>query len=464
METEPWLRFWGALSRTRNAAFIATLSAIGLRVRLVETLDAHGAGLVCFETLDDGLLRFIADVTQVGDTRVIAVRIATTRLSSAAVWRLLQAGAADVLEGDCADELAEPVKARFVRWNDMETLLHSPHVLKKLIGGSACWRATLRQIVEVAHFTDACVLLMGESGTGKELLARLVHDISAGASGGSLSVLDCTTVTPELAGSEFFGHERGAFTSAVASREGAFSLANGGTLFLDEVGELPITLQAQLLRVIQEGVYKRVGSSAWQRTKFRLVCATNRDLPEMVKHGEFRSDLYYRIATWMFRVPPLRERRDDILPLARHFLRSLRPDLASTDFAPSVEEFLLSRDYPGNVRELKQLITRIASRHVGSNAITVGGVPQDERPRVAPDEPSWRNSEFDHCVRCALLAGVGLKEIGEIAKQVAVRIAIDQAHGNVQVAARCLHVTERAVQLRRACQRSSTRGAGASNQ
>src|SRR5262249_44123862 len=153
-----------------------------------------------------------------------------------------------------------------------------------------------------------------------ELLARLIHELNAATKERSLVVVDCTTIVPELSGSEFFGHERGAFTGAVAARDGAFALADGGTLFLDEIGELPSHLQAQLLRVIEEGTYKRVGGNAWQRTNFRLVCATNRDLPRLVEAGKFRGDLYFRIASWVFRIPPLSERIEDILPLARHFL------------------------------------------------------------------------------------------------------------------------------------------------
>src|SRR5690606_31880967 len=136
-----------------------------------------------------------------------------------------------------------------------------------------------------------------------------------------LVILDCSTIVPELAGSEFFGHERGAFTGALITREGAFALADGGTLFLDEIGELPLHLQVQLLRVIQEGTYKKVGSNTWKSTRFRLICATNRDLSEEVKKGRFRADLFYRIASWTFHLPPLRERKEDILPLALHFLK-----------------------------------------------------------------------------------------------------------------------------------------------
>ena len=214
------------------------------------------------------------------------------------------------------------------------------------MGDSPNWGALLRQVVEVAAFNQTSVLLTGESGTGKELVARLIHALDRRPAKGPLVVVDCTTVVPTLSGSEFFGHERGAFTGAVAARDGAFGRADGGTLFLDEIGELPLPLQAELLRVIQEGTYKRVGSDTWRDTSFRLVCATNRPLRHAVESGQFRSDLYHRIAAWSCELPPLRQRRDDILALATHFLSELVPSLSRPPFDPAVTESCSPREYP----------------------------------------------------------------------------------------------------------------------
>ena len=152
------------------------------------------------------------------------------------------------------------------------------------------------------------MLSLGETGTGKELAARLIHTLDRRPRKGDLVVLDCATVVPQLAGSEFFGHERGAFTDAVAGRDGCFALANGGTLFLDEIGELPLTLQAELLRAIQERTFKRVGSNVWRSSVFRLVCASNRELLAEVGQSAFRMDLYYRVASVTITLPPLRDR------------------------------------------------------------------------------------------------------------------------------------------------------------
>ncbi len=187
------------------------------------------------------------------------------------------------------------IAARLKRWLTIDELIASPEIRDTLVGEGCAWVSMLRDVVEFARFTDASLLITGESGTGKELVARLIHALDP-LRRKRLVLLDCSTVVPELSGSEFFGHERGAFTTAVAEREGAFALADGGTLFLDEVGELPLRLQAELLRVVQERTYKRIGSNTWKETNFRLICATNRDLREEKARGAFRADFYHRLA------------------------------------------------------------------------------------------------------------------------------------------------------------------------
>jgi transcriptional regulator with GAF, ATPase, and Fis domain len=292
---------------------------------------------------------------------------------------------------------------------------------------------------------------MGDSGTGKELVARLIHTLNPHEKDGALFILDCTTIVPTLSGIEFFGHEKGAFTGAVGARVGAFAMANNGTLFLDEVGELPLDLQAELLRVIQEGTYKRVGSNVWSRTRFRLVCATNRDLGELQRAGRFRSDLYYRIAGWTIRLPTLAERPGDVSELAAHFVREFMPKSPHTSIDETVNGLLDARHYPGNVRDLKHLIARICARHVGPGPITVGDVPEDERPsRPATVVGIEQRASLDDGVRAALMAGMSLREIGEAAKRAAINIALSEAQGSTRRAARRLGVTERALQLRRA--------------
>ena len=292
-------------------------------------------------------------------------------------------------------------------------------------------------------------------------MARLIHQLDGRPGKKDLVVLDCATVVPSLSGSEFFGHEKGAFTGAAGPRDGAFALADGGTLFLDEVGELPPNLQAELLRVIQEGMYKRVGSNTWRTTDFRLVSATNRDLFQDQRAGRFRLDLYYRIAAWQFRLPSLHERREDIEPLAQTFLSRSSPNGAAPKFEPAVRAFLLAREYPGNVRDLRQLVERMSQRHVGNGPVTVGDVPDEDRPAgVAGDGPGrpvgpgpWHAGAFDESVREAVARGVSLKEITRVAAETAVSAALAGSSGSVTMAAKSLGVTARALQLRRAAGR-----------
>ena len=219
-----------------------------------------------------------------------------------------------------------------------------------------------------------------------------------------------------------------------------------------------LTLQAQLLRVIQEKTYKRVGSNTWRHTEFRLVCATNRDLQHEEAHHHFRRDLYYRIASWTCQLPPLRERTEDILPLAHYFMqqyaRDHRPGTEPPDLDESVREYLLARAFPGNVRDLKQLVSRFMVRHVGPGPITLGDIPEEERPTAGSSPEDWRNAEFERLIRSALASGAGLKEIGSTAEDTAVRLAIDDAQGNLQRAADRLGVTDRALQMRQASRRA----------
>jgi transcriptional regulator with GAF, ATPase, and Fis domain len=453
MDREPWIHFCGLKDPLSRKSILDSLSNNGVTTQSLNINAPSDEGIVCFSRVDEDLYEFVREVSHNREKRVLAVPVAGVRLDSEQAWRLLLAGASDVFLGSSASEMAERVKARFERWRVVDELLQSPAIKKNLIGGSPAWRSALRQIVEVARFTNTAVLLIGESGTGKEMVGRLVHELDPRNASKQLVVVDCTTIAPELSGSEFFGHERGAFTGAVGTRDGAFAEADGGTLFLDEVGELSLALQAQLLRVVQEGTYKRVGSNAWHRSQFRLVSATNRNLVDGIEKGQFRHDLYHRIGGWIFRVPPLHERREDILPLACHFLRAFLPDISVADFDLPVREYLLGRAYPGNVRDLRQLIARISSRHVGPGPITVGDLPDDEHPAGAPAKENWRVPEFERSIAQALSLGVGLKEISQAAADAATRIAVREEDGNLRDAARRLGITDRALQMRRAAWR-----------
>ena len=237
----------------------------------------------------------------------------------------------------------------------------------EILGESEPVRRMLALVAKAVR-GDLPVLVTGESGAGKELVARAVHDGSARArarpnhpSGGAFVVLNCAAIPRELMESELFGHEKGAFTGAVAQHDGVFAQADGGTLFLDEIGELAPDLQAKLLRVLQDGQVRRVGGAETRAVDVRVVSATHRDIPAMVADGAFRQDLYYRLAGFPIAVPPLRARGTDALLLADHFLRATvarHPDLEARFLSPAARRTILAAAWPGNVRELKTAVER----------------------------------------------------------------------------------------------------------
>jgi len=230
----------------------------------------------------------------------------------------------------------------------------------KMVGVSAAWRAAVEQ-AELAARSDARILLTGESGTGKELLAAHIHELSPFAAGPFIKV-NCAAIPTELLESELFGHEKGAFTGAAALRRGKFELADGGTIFLDEVGDLHPASQAKLLRVLQEGEFHRVGGERTIRVNVCVIAATNRDLAALAARRQFREDLYYRLSVVPIRVPPLRERPEDIRPLAEYFLEDF---CARNNFKPKrldegVFPLLAGYAWPGNARELRNVVERMA--------------------------------------------------------------------------------------------------------
>jgi transcriptional regulator with GAF, ATPase, and Fis domain len=450
-----WLHYWEPTPRSDKEALTRELTRYRINSEPLDQNSPSGAGICVFSEPTPELRDFLRIVSRAGRERIIAVAVIGGLVNRVCHWDLLQAGASDVLVWSDPDRVARQVRTRFERWLSIDELIEGPSVADFVVGKSSVWRAILRGIVEIARFSDAPALILGESGTGKEIVARLFHLLDPRPTKRELVVLDCSTVVPGLSGSEFFGHERGAFTGAVSERDGAFALANGGTLFLDEIGELPLPLQAQLLRVVQEHTYKRVGGNTWRRTDFRLVCATNRDLVELIRRGEFRADLYYRIASFVCKLPALRERLEDIIPLAKHFLREIHPNGEPPQFDAAVRDYLLQREYPGNVRDLRQVVSRLMYRYVGDGTITVGNIPPEERPLPGPEDIAWLDLQFERVIQRAVLFGAGLKAIGRAAEDVAIRIATHEEDGNLSRAARRLGVTDRALQLRRANRRQT---------
>jgi formate hydrogenlyase transcriptional activator len=255
---------------------------------------------------------------------------------------------------------------------DKETVLipedniRSGHNFAEIIGESPVLKVALR-LVSIVAPTDSTVMILGETGTGKELIARATHDLSSRRDR-TFVKLNCAAIPLGLLESELFGHERGAFTGAVARKTGRFEQANGGTLFLDEVGDIPLELQAKLLRVLQEQEFERLGSNYTHKVDVRLIAATRRDLAAMVKQGTFREDLYYRLWVFPIHVPALRQRTEDIPKLVQHFtnLYSRRMNKNIEEIPPEAMSALVQYRWPGNIRELQHFIERsvILSPHL----------------------------------------------------------------------------------------------------
>src|SRR5437016_6342094 len=240
----------------------------------------------------------------------------------------------------------------------LEDEIRTEYNFEDIIGESSALKRVLRQVETVAP-TDSAVLIRGETGTGKELIARAIHDLS-GRRGRTFVKVNCAAIPTGLLESELFGHERGAFTGAIAQRIGRFELADGGTLFLDEVGDIPLELQPKLLRVLQGRGFERLGSTRTKRVDVRIVAATNRNLEEMVAAGTFRNDLYYRVNVFPITLPPLRERPEDIPPLVRYFVQTFarRMNKRIETIPADAMMALSSYAWPGNVRELENAIER----------------------------------------------------------------------------------------------------------
>lgn len=303
--------------------------------------------------------------------------------------------------------------------------------LGPLVGGSSRMRELYALIRAVAP-TPAPVLVQGESGTGKELAARAIHELSGRS--GPLVVFDAAATSPDLIRSELFGHAKGAFTGAAESREGAFRRADGGTLFLDEFGELPLTLQPNLLRALESREVTPVGSDRTYPVDVRVVVATNRDLESEVRAGRCREDLYHRIAVVRLKLPPLRERREDVPGLVRHFAAKLAAD---SELGADVLECLARHDWPGNVRALRNTIERLGIVARGRRA-----TPRDlDLPGAVAASPA---GSVDPVAALAPVASVPAADASgktlEQAEREAILAALRRTGGNKSAAARLLGI------------------------
>lgn len=380
-------------------------------------------------------------------------------------YAALDSGAQDVYFWNDAidpiDAIGKSIRAHVDRQASLDKLFLDKRLQNLCIACDTLWKTQIKAILQAAVYSKATVLLLGQSGTGKELIASTIHEFDSRDPKGRWVTLDCSTISKELSGSEFFGHVKGAFTGATADRSGAFALADGGTLFLDEIGELPYALQAELLRVIQEGSFKPVGSNLWQTSRFRLISATNRDLEADVAAGRFRSDLYYRISGGaVFQLPALGDRPKDILPLVDFFLRQHFTDQAVPNRTAELDEYLMDRKYPGNIRQLKALVARMVLNHPGAGPLTLGMVPAAERKISdncsAPKPKPLIASSTASPIESMVASGLSIKEIGRWAEISAIQHAMELDEFNLPKVSKRLQCSVRALQLKLAAAREST--------
>jgi formate hydrogenlyase transcriptional activator len=285
----------------------------------------------------------------------------------------------------------------------LEEEVRTDHNFGEIVGKSAALRRVLKEVETVAP-TGSTVLIRGETGTGKELVARAIHDLSPRRDR-TFVKLNCAAIPTGLVESELFGHEKGAFTGAITQKVGRFELAHEGTLFLDEVGDIPLELQPKLLRALQEQEFERLGSTRTIRVDVRLVAATNRDLAQMVAEGHYRSDLYYRLNVFPVVVPPLRERRNDIPLLARHFSQRFAQRMGRRieTIPAAVMDALIRYPWPGNIREMQNVIERAVILSRGSELeIPLSDLKQQTKAASAeaPDGSSTlEQAEREHILR-----------------------------------------------------------------
>ena len=291
----------------------------------------------------------------------------------------------------------------------------------------------LMQLIERAAAADAAALITGESGVGKELAARALHQLSDRAAQPWVDV-SCAALPDHLVESELFGHVKGAFTGADSAKPGLFELADKGTLFLDEIAELPLPMQAKLLRVLDGVPYYRLGGARKVTADVRIVAATNRNLEEMVRHGGFRADLYHRISQIRLDVPPLRKRRADVLPLAAHFLAQCKPAAALTADA---ERLLLAYSWPGNVRELRNVLTQ-AAVFASGDRIAAADIPVKRTGPGRGRDLLALASSLER-TRAGAAADLSLDRM----ERHMIRFALDETNGHQQRAAELLGISRR---------------------
>ncbi len=418
---------WGVATVSSGAAAIERLRAGGTADLVLTDWRLPGA---------DGL-QVLDAARSVDPTLPVIVMTAFGSIETAV--DAMKRGAEDFITKPVEPELLRLLVARAIerRRRGRESLLFAeaqPRAVPPIVGSSAALKAVRAEAERVAS-TDAAVLLEGESGTGKELFARAIHALSP-RSRRAFVAINCAAIPDSLLESELFGHEKGAFTGAASRRLGKFELADGGTVFLDEIGELSPATQGKLLRVLQEKSFHRVGGTAPVQVDVRVITASNRPLDRLVAEGRFREDLYYRVRVFPIRIPPLRERPEDIDPLIDWFLERLPGELKKKPLSleAGARERLRSHDWPGNVRELRNCLER-------AMILAEDGVIEERHLKLSPEAPALTVS-----------AGETLEEVRARGARVAERLwlarALERARGDRAAAALALKLSPRRLEAK----------------
>jgi formate hydrogenlyase transcriptional activator len=389
----------GLVLQSQQPLLLSNLAAMARWPRYLERVQPLGANSVCILPLTTarkrlGTLVFASkQEAAYDDADLEFLRHLTNQVAVAFE---------NALAFDCIEVLKEKLEKEKVY---LEEEIRTDQNFEEIVGESPALRRVLKEVETVAP-TDSTVLIHGETGTGKELIARALHQLSPNRQR-TFVKLNCAAIPSGLLESELFGHEKGAFTGAIAQKVGRFELAHQGTLFLDEVGDIPVELQPKLLRVLQEQEFERLGSTRTIRVRVRLVAATNRDLPRMVADGQFRSDLYYRLNVFPITLPALRERHEDIPRLVRHFTQRFarRMGRRIETISADAMEALMRYGWPGNVRELENVIERAVILSPGT-ALQIPAADLKAAAKVTPPpngnadgHVSLADAERDHIVR-----------------------------------------------------------------
>ncbi|MCA9530256.1 MAG: sigma-54-dependent Fis family transcriptional regulator [Myxococcales bacterium] len=415
----------------------------------VETAASAEDALALLDRFDPDFV--LADVRMAGMSGIELCRELKARRSTATAIVMSAYGSIDLaieaMTAGAYDYLSKPFKQEEVlltlrKAEERESLrrenralreaVREAHAFEDMLGRSEALQKVFRTVDKVAEYTTT-VLVQGESGTGKELVARALHQRSPRRDKAFVPV-NCGAIPEALLESELFGHKRGAFTDAHADKRGLFAEAHGGTLFLDEIGELPLALQVKLLRVLQEGTIRPVGATRDQDVDARVIAATVRDLEREVKEGRFREDLFYRLNVLQVNVPPLRDRKEDIVLLVEHFIERTNGRLGTSirGIEAAATKVLLDYRWPGNVRELENVIERAVVLADGDR-IRVDDLPERLREPVDPIQTMLDSGELS------------IKKTARFMEETLIRRALDKTGGNRTAAAKLLEISHRAL-------------------